>query len=55
MLPESPEARALVEREFVGIGPKGQVNLFDPEAIHRGGNVRKGERRVVLITMGPTR
>ncbi len=53
MLADSPEARSLMQQEFVGVGSRGQVNLFDPEAIHRGGNVRQGERRVVLITMGP--
>jgi len=54
MLPDSPEAKALVAGEFVALGPKGQLNLFDPEAIHRGGNVRSGERRAMLITMGPS-
>jgi len=53
MLPGSAEAQALLEQEFVATGPKGQLNLFDPEAVHRGGNVRSGERRVALITMGP--
>ena len=53
MLPGAPETRALVDQEHVAVGPRGQVNLFDPEAIHRGGNVRSGERRVVLITMSP--
>ncbi len=54
MLPGTPEAEALVRDEFVALGPAGQLNLFDPEAIHRGGNVRSGERRVMLITMGPS-
>jgi hypothetical protein len=54
MLPQSPEAQALLAEEFVATGPAGQLNLFDPEAIHRGGNVRSGERRVMLITMGPS-
>jgi hypothetical protein len=53
MLPGSPEAEALLASERVGLGPRGQLNLFDPEGVHRGGNVRSGERRVVLITMGP--
>ena len=53
MLSGSPEAQALLDQEFVATGPRGQLNLFDPEAVHRGGNVRSGERRVVLITMGP--
>jgi hypothetical protein len=55
MLPDAPETKALLAQEFVATGPKGQLNLFDPEGVHRGGNVRKGERRVVLITMGPER
>ncbi len=55
MLPDAPETKALLAQEFVATGAKGQLNLFDPEAVHRGGNVRKGERRVVLITMGPER
>jgi hypothetical protein len=54
MLPDSPETLALVRDEFVVTGPAGQLNLFDPEAIHRGGDVRAGERRVMLITMGPS-
>ena len=53
MLADSPAARALLEQEFVATGPRGQLNLFDPEAIHRGGNVRQGERHAVLITCGP--
>ena len=53
MSPGSPEAEALLAQEVVALGPKGQVNLFDPEGVHRGGNVRSGERRVMLITMGP--
>ncbi len=52
MLAGSPEADALLEQEFVATGPRGQLNLFDPEAIHRGGNVRRGERHVLLITCG---
>ena len=52
MLPDAPEAQALLDQEFVATGPKGQLNLFDPEGVHRGGNVRSGERRVALITMG---
>lgn len=50
MIPGSPEANALLDKEIVQLGPRGQLNLFDPEAIHRGGNVRSGERQVLLIT-----
>lgn len=53
MLAGSPESDALLQQEFVATGPRGQLNLFDPEAIHRGGNVRQGERHAVLITCGP--
>jgi hypothetical protein len=53
MIPGSPEADALLDQEFVAVGPRGQLSLFDPEAIHRGGNVRSGERRAILITTGP--
>jgi hypothetical protein len=53
MLAGSPESDALLRQELVATGPRGQLNLFDPEAIHRGGNVRQGERIAVLITCGP--
>jgi hypothetical protein len=53
MLAGSPEAEALLAQELVAIGPRGQLNLFDPESVHRGGNVRRGERRAILITTGP--
>ena len=52
MLPDAPETRALLDDEIVATGPRGQLNLFDPEAVHRGGNVRHGERHAVLITTG---
>jgi hypothetical protein len=50
MLADSPEAEALLSQEIVALGPRGQLNLFDPEGVHRGGNVRAGERHVLLIT-----
>jgi hypothetical protein len=53
MIAGSPEAEALLAQERVAVGPRGQLNLFDPEAVHRGGNVRAGERRAILITTGP--
>lgn len=53
MIAGSPEAQALLAEEFVALGPRGQLNLFDPEGVHRGGNVREGERQVILITTGP--
>jgi hypothetical protein len=53
MLAGSSEAEALLAEERVMTGPRGQLNLFNPDAIHRGGNVRSGERRVLLISIGP--
>ncbi len=53
MIAGTPEADDLLQRERVSTGPRGQVNLFDPEAIHRGGNVRHGERIAVLVTTRP--
>jgi hypothetical protein len=53
MIPGSSEAQALLDDEKVMTGPRGQLNLFNPDAIHRGGNVRSGERRVLLISVGP--
>jgi hypothetical protein len=53
MLAGSPEAEALLEAEAVMTGPRGQLNLFNPDAIHRGGNVKSGERHVILISVGP--
>ena len=51
MLLDAPETRALVDQELVFTGPAGQANIFDPEAIHRGGNVRSGERHVLLVAL----
>ena len=51
MLPGSPEAEALLSAELSNTGPRGQLNLFYPEAIHRGGNVRSGERHALQITL----
>jgi ectoine hydroxylase-related dioxygenase (phytanoyl-CoA dioxygenase family) len=53
MIPGSPEAEALLQDEKVMTGPRGQLNLFNPDAIHRGGNVGTGERHVLLISIGP--
>jgi hypothetical protein len=53
MLAGSPEAQDLLAQESVMVGPRGQLNLFNPDAIHRGGNVRQGERHVLLISVGP--
>lgn len=53
MIAGSPEAEALLAQEQVMTGPRGQLNLFNPDAIHRGGNVRHGERHVLLVSVGP--
>ena len=53
MTPDAPDALALLDQEVRAVGPKGLLTLFDPDAVHRGGNVRSGERRVLLVTMGP--
>ncbi len=52
LLPESPEALQLLAEEHVGTGPGGQLNIFDPEAVHRGGQTRAGERQVMLLSIG---
>ena len=51
MLTGAPESAALLAAEQRETGPRGQINLFDPEAIHRGGVVEAGERVVVLARM----
>jgi hypothetical protein len=53
MLDDDTCTKAIVEAEEKLLGEKGRIVLFDPESIHRGGNVRKGERQVLLITMAP--
>jgi hypothetical protein len=47
----APETAALLAEERVMTGPRGQLNLFDPEAIHRGGHARQGERHVFLLSV----
>jgi|WetSurMetagenome_2_1015567.scaffolds.fasta_scaffold91501_2 hypothetical protein len=47
----SPEAEALVASEVRAIGPKGFLSLFDPETVHRGGNVRSGERHALQLVL----
>ena len=53
MIAGSPEADELLAQEQVMTGPRGQMNLFNPDAIHRGGNVRQGQRIVLLVSVGP--
>ncbi len=52
MPPEAHETLALAACEHVATGPRGQLNIFVPEAIHRGGLARTGERQVMLISIG---
>jgi hypothetical protein len=51
MLPGAPETAAILEAEKRVTGPRGQVNIFDPEAVHRGGQVEMGERVVLLASI----
>ena len=50
LLQGSPDAQRLLAAEQVMTGPSGQLNLFDPDAIHRGGLTRHGERWVMLLS-----
>jgi hypothetical protein len=52
LLADSPEARALLASEFVSVGGRGHYTVFNPEAVHRGGAVRSGERLALQITLG---
>ena len=51
MMPDDPDTRRLLAQERVMTGPRGQLNLFDPEAIHRGGHASGGERHVFLLSV----
>ena len=51
LLAGAPETTVLLAAERVMTGPRGQMNLFDPEAIHRGGHARVGERLVMLLSV----
>lgn len=51
MMPDWPQTQALLRQESVSLGGRGLFSLFDPEAIHRGGQARTGERRAILITL----
>lgn len=54
VVPGSAECRALVDGEARLTGPRGQINLFDPEAIHRGGLVQSGERVALIAILAAT-
>jgi hypothetical protein len=51
MDPASPEAAMLLEEELRAVGPRGLLTLFDPDAVHRGGNVRSGERHALQLVL----
>jgi hypothetical protein len=51
MAPESAESARLLKDELRAVGPKGLLTLFDPDAIHRGGNVRAGERHALQLVL----
>lgn len=47
----APEAVDLLGREVRAVGPRGFLTLFDPETVHRGGNVRSGERHALQLVL----
>ncbi|HEX4095276.1 MAG TPA: phytanoyl-CoA dioxygenase family protein [Caulobacteraceae bacterium] len=51
MMPDTPEAQMLVSEELRAVGPRGLLTLFDPDAVHRGGNVRSGERHALQLVL----
>jgi hypothetical protein len=51
MLDGAPAAQTLLAQEQKAVGPKGFLTLFDPEAVHRGGNVSAGERHAVQLVL----
>ena len=51
MDPASPDAALLIAEELRAVGPKGLLTLFDPDAVHRGGNVRSGERHALQLVL----
>jgi hypothetical protein len=51
MAPDSLEATMLLKEELRAVGPRGLLTLFDPDAVHRGGNVREGERHALQLVL----
>ena len=51
MTPGSAEAENLAGEELRAVGPRGLLTLFDPDAVHRGGNVRSGERHALQLVL----
>lgn len=51
---DDPGARALLAREKQFTSREGDLILFDYDGIHRGGMVKRGERRMLQIQLAPT-
>ncbi len=51
ILPGSAACATLIGQAVALTGPRGTLNVFDPEAIHRGGQVNTGERVVILASV----
>ncbi len=51
MAPGAPDTAALVDEELRAVGPTGLLTLFDPDTVHRGGNVRSGERHALQLVL----
>jgi len=49
----SPEAEALLAREYKFTSKDGNLLFFDPEGVHRGGMVDRGERIILQIALEP--
>jgi hypothetical protein len=47
----APDAQALLDQEFRAVGRKGLLTLFDPDTVHRGGNVKTGERHALQLVL----
>ena len=51
MLDTSPDTQALVDAEYRFTSADGDIGMFDNLGIHRGALARKGERRVLFLTL----
>jgi len=54
LLPGSAACATLMGQAVALTGPRGTLNIFDPEAIHRGGQVNTGDRVVMLASVSAT-
>lgn len=52
LAPASPAAAALVAAEYHAVTADGNLVLFDNLGIHRGALVKRGERRMLFVTLG---